>query len=724
MSSLEHGRYAIINNAQHLLKHTVSDLSYVNPDFPTISTIGGAIDYILNSLYPNPKPAVADVASLPPAGNTIGDFRIVEDDGDGKMAAYRWLQLEGEVAASWQKVYDIDWGAGSVLSSFYNITQDQFVVRNGSQTRDATGAIIVGLYAGQHVYGGTTAGENLTLFANSGDGTGARTGYVQVDDNFRPSINETFTNGLATFRWLKTFAKSAEIGYLTIADGVLKTLITSTQPEIDFAALNLTTTGEIKSTTAKVITSVEVGTYLGDALVLAPGSITDESGAISFGNENLSTTGNITGAVGYYTTQVQVGPLLGDALLLGAGSITDESGAISFDNENLTTTGNFTGNNLYATTSIEVGPLLGDALVLAAGSITDQSGAISFGNENLSTTGTFSATSTSGGNLQLSGNTLASTNVDGDIVIDPNGTGIISFASAIQPSSDNALDLGDGTHRVRSVYIGAGISNGTNSITAADLLTFRDAPYRDAARTLPAQVGDGLFWNGTQWLASVADTEVKHELISGLHSGAAVPSTNPDAGHPQFSLLAGRSGGQSIQGGTAASENLTFESTSHATKGFVSTKDNFVANTNATYGGGVWSGIDLGDATHMFRDIHSRGEFNGFRFENVGANPAFDAQTPGRAWFNTASGKVVLNTGTAVIEVGAATPVQETPSGTVNGSNQTFTLANTPTSNAAVLLWVDSVIQIQGTDYTIVGATITMTVAPATGQGLYAFYTK
>lgn len=72
---------------------------------------------------------------------------------------------------------------------------------------------------------------------------------------------------------------------------------------------------------------------------------------------------------------------------------------------------------------------------------------------------------------------------------------------------------------------------------------------------------------------------------------------------------------------------------------------------------------------------------------------------------------------------GSATDAQEVPSGTVDNSNVTFTLANTPTSNASVKLFQDGLILIQGTDYTISGVTITMTVAPNFGQTLYAAYT-
>lgn len=42
-----------------------------------------------------------------------------------------------------------------------------------------------------------------------------------------------------------------------------------------------------------------------------------------------------------------------------------------------------------------------------------------------------------------------------------------------------------------------------------------------------------------------------------------------DDDHPQYVLLAGRAGGQTVKGGTGSGENLTLQSTSHATKGAV-----------------------------------------------------------------------------------------------------------------------------------------------------------
>ncbi len=73
---------------------------------------------------------------------------------------------------------------------------------------------------------------------------------------------------------------------------------------------------------------------------------------------------------------------------------------------------------------------------------------------------------------------------------------------------------------------------------------------------------------------------------------------------------------------------------------------------------------------------------------------------------------------------GGGTFVQEAPTGAVDGGNVTFSLSTPPTANANVLLWLDGIVQYQGIglDYTISGVTITMAVAPALNQTLWAFY--
>jgi len=67
--------------------------------------------------------------------------------------------------------------------------------------------------------------------------------------------------------------------------------------------------------------------------------------------------------------------------------------------------------------------------------------------------------------------------------------------------------------------------------------------------------------------------------------------------------------------------------------------------------------------------------------------------------------------------------VDETPSGTINGSNQTFSLSQTPfDSNDAVQVFIDGIKRDRVTDWTISGTTITMVTAPVAGQSIRVNY--
>lgn len=62
-------------------------------------------------------------------------------------------------------------------------------------------------------------------------------------------------------------------------------------------------------------------------------------------------------------------------------------------------------------------------------------------------------------------------------------------------------------------------------------------------------------------------------LDHGTHTGLA------DDDHEQYALLAGRSGGQTLVGGTGAGNSLRLRSTSHATKGDVIVSDPLLLET-------------------------------------------------------------------------------------------------------------------------------------------------
>lgn len=55
------------------------------------------------------KPSVATVAALPVTLNTIGDQRVVLNDGDGKQAIYACIATTGTIDQQWDKIGDVDW---------------------------------------------------------------------------------------------------------------------------------------------------------------------------------------------------------------------------------------------------------------------------------------------------------------------------------------------------------------------------------------------------------------------------------------------------------------------------------------------------------------------------------------------------------------------------------------------------------------------------------------
>lgn len=670
MSLFDKHRFEVWSQTQHPLKHTLSDFSYANPSLPGVSDVNSALNWLVKVLYPNSKAAVATPAALPAVGNTLNDYRVVLDDGDGKQAGYRWEQREGELSASWHKVFDFDWSTDSILAALYDVTQDKFVIKFGRQDLDASGNIITGTYAGQRIYGGTQATQNLTLEANSGDGTGAATGYVQTGSTFRPTVGGVYSLGTNSERFLDGFFN----GIVRVQDLFFQTgQITDISGQISFDNENLVTTGNITGAIGYYTSSVEVGPLAGNALILAPGSITDESGAISFGNENLTTTGTITAATN---------SVLAD-ITFATGSITSLTATISFGTNNLNTSGNITGGILTGTSldvdnvningnTVSITNTNGNLILTANGTgiIDLQKNVTSL---DITATGTVIVTGQlNADNLRLDANVLSATNTNGSVTIQPNGTGIVEVTSSVLPNADATNAIGSASLRFTSLFLSGSIGDGTTSVSQATLQSLRDI-------NVGVGVGFALFWDGSKWAASLPDTEITHSSLSGLTTG--------DAGHTQFVVLAGRAGGQDVQGGTAASENLTLESTAHATKGSVFTKDNFKPFTNASYSGG-WSGTDLGGASNYFNDIYTKGVHKGLRLENYtsGTLPSSSAQNVGRVVYSTDDSKIYVDTGSSFIAVAGTSKYLSDTSWDGVATTQDFTVS-ADISDARNAIW-------------------------------------
>jgi len=105
---------------------------------------------------------------------------------------------------------------------------------------------------------------------------------------------------------------------------------------------------------------------------------------------------------------------------------------------------------------------------------------------------------------------------------------------------------------------------------------------------------------------------------------------------------------------------------------------------------------------------------NGLKVANTGITEAM---------LNTSvAGNGIAGGGGTALSVDVVT--REVPSGSINGTNKTFTLANTPVLGTE-MVYLNGVLQnAGGNDYSINGATISMTAAPLTGDVLLVTYYK
>ena len=99
-----------------------------------------------------------------------------------------------------------------------------------------------------------------------------------------------------------------------------------------------------------------------------------------------------------------------------------------------------------------------------------------------------------------------------------------------------------------------------NAETAPSWKTTLDATNPAAVSTSAAAPGTSLIYSHRDHVHLITVSGVDHGGLGGLV---------PDDDHTQYALLAGRSGGQTLIGGTASGNDLTLQSTSNATKGTI-----------------------------------------------------------------------------------------------------------------------------------------------------------
>ena len=146
-----------------------------------------------------------------------------------------------------------------------------------------------------------------------------------------------------------------------------------------------------------------------------------------------------------------------------------------------------------------------------------------------------------------------------------------------------------------------------------------------------------------------------------------------------------------------------------------------IRNNNVinTYAGGT---ITVADDTTSYIEVNGSGTVStnttGYTVDRfpiatvVAASGDITSVTDNRTW------ATIVNNATA-----SSFATREVPTGTINGSNTAFTLANTPVAGSETL-YLNGVVQNSGAgnDYTISGAAITYLTAPSTGDILLASY--
>lgn len=592
----------------------------------TGTTVGAALDFLFAVLRPNAQTSVADVASLPLVGNTVNDYRIVLDDGDGRAAGYRWEQREGDASPSWYKVHDMDWSNDAILAALTDQTQELYVARYGRQDLDASGNPIVGVYAGQTIYGGSSSG-NLTLNANAGDGSGSpalQTGYIQLDSNTRPTSDAVFSIGTSTERLLDVFLSR------NLSDGTVTVTVAQAKTAYDHSQITDGSNPHATSydgLTAKLGVVTFNGDVSGSVDLSASGAktstitVTDDSH-----NHTVSTITDFDDSVWakLKTSLVDTSEAnwtFNDLLEEAALDITVDTSAI-------------TDITSPAANKVLVSNALGDAWVTSNGTI-ELTG-------DVTGTATYSSTT----DKWAIATTVASSNISGLGGVELQNKTFTSATGSPTTVTATAHGLATG----EKIRIFGSTLTGEKTVTVVDANTFTIPDVTaaiDSGYYIPQ--GGQLLYNTTTGDFQVAKEyeEIRLGELSGLTEDVLSIYVAKD----------GRTTGQTVHGGISASENLDLDSTSHATKGTIRAKSNLTPFTDASYSGG-WSGTDLGSSGVRWNNLYMAGEAVGFRAENVGSLPVASGTQVGRVVFY--DGTLWVCDGAQYIKAGSSDVVTST----------------------------------------------------------------
>lgn len=568
---------------------------YDNDGIPqtVVTSIGSALNYLIASVFPNAREAVATENDLPLVGNELNDYRIVLDyNSTGQSAGYRWEQREGQATPQWNLVQNFD-ATDSILQQWETNASGIFVSQLGVED-----------VAGQTIYGSTLANGDLTLSPNGGDGTNdpaLQTGFINLFGDTRPTSDDAYDLGTSGERFASLYISGS------ISDGTAA--VTAAQMLVAYQHSQITSGNPHQVNYEEVLDRLGTVSFNGDVTTLNIDFSTQGDKTITLAiidDSHNHTTSTITDFVDETWT------LLKDRLV-------DTADVAWTFNDTLKTA---SADVTVGTSDIEdiESPVVNKVLVSSA-----------TGNDWIASDGTVELTgdvSGSGTYNSATDKISFATTVDNVDInsIDRINTQNLGVSIAVDSPATVTL-ANHGMQTGRKVRLFGTTFDGEYAITVIDPNSFT-IPHDNSLGGI--EVGY-IIPNSSQflydsvsdeWIVQLENAQLSHHELSNL--------TNSDD-HTQYNHINGRTDGllNKTTGSEIALGNLYLRSTSHGTKGDIRIEDNLLPQTPASYSAG-WTGIDLGSAARRLRNLYLAGEISHLRVEQLGSVPTASIQEIGR----------------------------------------------------------------------------------------------
>ena len=594
----------------------------------------------------------------------------------------------------------------------YNSTTDTLTATNLASTGTATIGIVAAttlkssnLTTGRVTFA-TTVGEltDSSLFTfNSGTGVAGATSFAATGDISGATLKGTgLTSGRVAF--VTGGGAITDASSLTFNTG--SSTLTTTNLSVGTEAV-LATAKVSALTTGRVVISGTAGLLADTTAMLfdaGTGALTITGSAqvdnINLNGNTVSTTDtngilylapNGTGTVDVSSKKI--------TSLAAPTADTDAATKLYVDNKFGTAIASISANNTNVTIT-DNNVAAGDVSVTVDGVLATKTTTSAFTSYNTIVVD----------NLTLDGNTISTTDVNGDLTLDPNGSGSVVIAAG---SNFKISDLSTAT---RVLFTGAsGLVTSKTGFTFAPTTDILSAPNIVASTALTISAiaanrvlytaADGLVtssanltWDGSTETITGTLTVVGQGNIDNIRiDGNTISSTDTDGAIN----VAPNGVGAIVLNSAGGSNNVQIKTAGNANTLFVKASTNNIGVKTATPNAEATVHINATDSIIL-------------PVGNTAQRPATPATGMNR--FNTTTSKLEIYDGTSWVSLGA-NQTTTVSSETFNGDSTTvnFTLAQTLTT-AAAMVSINGVVQIPSTAYSISGTTLTFTEAPLSGD--------